>query len=134
MSRSSCVFFFLAAATVIVANGSAQAKENSENISIVTTDGVKLRGTFYPADEDCLATVIMLHPIGEGKSMKVPEWKSLAESLQKSGYSVLMFNFRGHGDSTEIVQPKDFWSKMPNVANIKTQNKLGYLIQKTHSA
>ena len=55
--------------------------------------------------------------------MKVPEWKNLALSLQKAGYSVLMFDFRGHGDSTEIASPKDFWNAKANAANVRSKSK-----------
>jgi alpha-beta hydrolase superfamily lysophospholipase len=123
MSRLSCACFLLAAAGIVLANGLVHAQESAENVNILTPDGVKLRGQFYPSEKKCLATVIMLHPVGEGKSMKVPEWKNLALTLQKAGYSVLMFDFRGHGDSTEIASPKDFWNIKANVLNVKTKNK-----------
>jgi hypothetical protein len=128
MSRLSCAFFLSAAAILLVATGSARAQGGSENVNILTADGVKLRGAYYAANNKCLATVIMLHGIGEGKNSKVPEWKNLAESLQKAGYSVLTFDFRGHGDSTEITDEKAFWgarvgSSFPNAANVKTKVK-----------
>jgi pimeloyl-ACP methyl ester carboxylesterase len=125
MSRLSCASIFLAAAWMLSADESVrtQEKENFDGVNFLTPDGVKLRGQFYPADKKCLATVIMLHPVGEGKSMKAPEWKNLALALQKAGYSVLMFDFRGHGDSTEIVAPKDFWNMKANGLNVKTKNK-----------
>jgi alpha-beta hydrolase superfamily lysophospholipase len=123
MSRLSCACFFLAAAWMLIANESVRAQANVENVNILTADGVKLRGQFFPAEKKCLATVIMLHSIGEGKSMKVAEWKKLAESLQKADYSVLMFDFRGHGDSTEIASPKDFWNMKANGLNVRGKNK-----------
>ncbi len=123
MSRVSCACFFLAAAWFPISNESVRAQANAENVNILTVDGVKLRGQFYPAEKKCLATVIMLHSIGEGKSMKVAEWKKLAESLQKADYSVLMFDFRGHGESTEIASPNDFWKLKPNLAYVRSKNK-----------
>ena len=124
MSRVFPASLLFAAAALLAATGSAaHAQENVDNVNILTVDGVKLRGQFYPATNKCLATVIMLHSIGEGKSMKAPEWQSLAKSLQKNGCSVLMFDFRGHGDSTEIASPKDFWSLMPNAKYVRTKNK-----------
>jgi hypothetical protein len=124
MSRSSCAFFLLAAATLLAASGSAHAQEKPDNVHFLTADGVKLKGQYYAAPQKCLATVIMLHPIGEGKSSKaIPEWQKLAESLQKANYSVLTFDFRGHGDSIEIAAPKDFWSKLPNSTNVKPKGK-----------
>ena len=72
------------------------------SVKIVTADGVKLNANFYPSEKKNAPTVLMLHPIGDGKSSKAPEWKSLADALQKGGYAVLTFDFRGHGDSTTI--------------------------------
>ena len=112
-----------AAALLVVSGSGARPGGSAETVNIVTSPTASSGGAYYAADKKCQATVIMLHPIGEGKSSKVPEWKKLAESLQKAGYSVLTFDFRGHGDSTEITQPKDFWSKPQNIANVKTKNK-----------
>jgi len=97
-----------------------------EPVHIMTVDGVKLKAIFYPSTMKSAPTVIMLHSIGDGKSMKAPEWKSLAESLQKAKYSVIMFDFRGHGDSTSIDDPGPkgaFWTKLPNSALVKTKEK-----------
>ena len=49
----------------------------------------------------------------------VPEWENLAETLQKEKYSVIMFDFRGHGESTTIDDPNPkgaFWSIPINAA------------------
>jgi hypothetical protein len=111
-----------------ILNGPApvQAQEPApEPVHILTVDGVKLKAVFYPSTMKSAPTVVMLHSIGDGKSMKAPEWKSLAESLQKAKYSVIMFDFRGHGDSTSIGDPSlkgPFWSKLPNTL-VKTKER-----------
>ena len=121
----SSVALFIAA----ILNGPAPvlAQEPApEPVHIMTVDGVKLKAVFYPSTMKSAPTVIMLHSIGDGKSMKAPEWKSLAESLQKAKYSVIMFDFRGHGDSTSIDDPGPkgaFWTKLPNSAFVKTKEK-----------
>lgn len=94
-----------------------------EPVNIATSDGVKLKGIFYPSNIKGAPTVIMLHPIGEGKSMRMPEWKNLAEELQKNGYAVMTFDFRGHGDSTSIDEKKLFWSKPANASCVKTKDQ-----------
>jgi hypothetical protein len=99
---------FLAAVSLSEAPVWAQGGASAEVVKIVTTDGVRLNGQFYAGAKGKGSTVIMLHPIGEGKSSKSPEWKALAERLQKGGYSVLMFDFRGHGESTTIEMPSEF--------------------------
>lgn len=124
MSRLSCACFFLAAAGLLGANGSAHAQAKPENVHFPSPDGVKLRGQFYPAQGKCLATVIMLHGIGEGKDSSVIEWKNLAEALQKADYAVLTFDFRGHGDSNVIADTKAFWSIKAN-GNVKAPRPKG---------
>ena len=96
---------------------------NTELINITTVDGVKLRGNFYPSAKKNAPVVIMLHPIGEGKSSRVQDWKKLAETLQKKGYSVVTFDFRGHGESTTIDVPGDFDLHPANKNNIKTKDR-----------
>jgi hypothetical protein len=50
-------------------------------------------------------------------------WVALAKRLQEKGYSVLTFDFRGHGQSTS-VDPDKFWKYQPNVNNYtKTAKK-----------
>jgi pimeloyl-ACP methyl ester carboxylesterase len=80
----------------------------------ISADGVKLEGTFYQPqgpkagkDSPC---VLLLHKIG-GTSAD-DGWDSLAKDLQKEGYAVLAFDFRGHGDS-KTINPATFWGIDP---------------------
>jgi hypothetical protein len=131
MSRLPSVVRSLSSVALLIAgilNGPSpvQAQEPApEPVHIMTVDGVKLKAVFYPSTMKSAPTVIMLHSVGDGKSMKAPEWKSLAESLQKAKYSVIMFDFRGHGDSTSIADSLKgpFWSKLPNSALVKTKER-----------
>ncbi|MSU78127.1 MAG: alpha/beta fold hydrolase [Gemmataceae bacterium] len=107
----------------IVPDLSAQGQvANTEPINITTIDGVKLRGNFFQSAKKNAPVVIMLHPIGEGKSSRVQDWKKLAETLQKKGYSVVTFDFRGHGESTTIDVPDDFRIHPVNRNNVKTKD------------
>src|SRR5262245_3927247 len=90
-------------------------------VNIPTVDSVKLKGYFYEGSKKN-GTVILLHPIGEGKSSK--DWKGLAESLEKAGYAVMMFDFRGHGDSTEIIDMKQFTSYQVNRFKLKVKDTI----------
>ncbi|MBM3994276.1 MAG: hypothetical protein FJ303_09020 [Planctomycetes bacterium] len=101
----------------------AQDAAVAEPVNITTVDGVKLKGLFYPSAGRDAPTVIILHPINDKNGMKSPEWKNLAEALQKAKYSVMMFDFRGHGDSTSIDEANLFWSKPQNQISVKTKNK-----------
>jgi pimeloyl-ACP methyl ester carboxylesterase len=70
----------------------------AESVQIKTADGVTLAGTFYPSPEgQDGATVLMLHELGKSCNAS---WADLASELQKAGYGVLTFDFRGHGQST----------------------------------
>ncbi len=72
---------------------------DGENITITTTDGLRLSGFWFPGGKgkqsDC---ILMVHAYKQNMS-KGP-WISLAKQFQKEGFSVLMFDFRGHGKST----------------------------------
>lgn len=98
----------------------ARAGEKSTQVKFHTKDGVQLQGTFYPSpkgrDEP---TVLLLHKIG-GNSHQ-DGWDKLAETLQDKGYSVLSFDFRGHGKSTAI--DNKFWA-YPWNKNLKNYNPL----------
>jgi len=71
-----------------------------EDISVTTTDGVKLVATYLPssAGKDA-AAVILLHMFkGNRRDMA-----SLGTSLQAKGFAVIMPDLRGHGDSTIVT-------------------------------
>lgn len=123
MSRMS----FAAALLVFAAIGAPQYAQDPkppepEGVNIFTADGIKLRGQFYPSTAKNAPTVIMLHSIGEKKSMKSKDWTDLAALLQKKNYAVMTFDFRGHGESTTIDDPMAFRSK-PYNNSFKTQQK-----------
>ena len=115
-----CSCMPLALAAILLCDFSAFAQGTPAKID--TVDTVRLNAVFYPSPKKNSPTVIMLHPIGEGKSIKLQGWKTLAETLQKNNYSVLMFDFRGHGDSTAIDDTKEFF-KYPANRNVKPKEK-----------
>lgn len=95
-----------------VASAQAQKKDKKgEKVRFDTYDGVELVGTFYPSGAGGNApTVLMLHQIKGNREQD--GWDDLALKLQPS-YSVLIFDFRGHGDSTS-VDPMIFWRDRTN--------------------
>src|SRR5262245_48207025 len=90
-------------------------KEKGEKVRFTTVDGVELHGRFY-AGKPRGQTIMMLHALNSDSRKK--SWINLAETLQKEGYSVLTFDFRGHGQSTE-VEASDFWKYPPNASMVK---------------
>src|SRR5262245_26381536 len=93
--------------------GSASAAEDaqSDRVSFSACDGVELSGTFYPSPrgkKDKDAVVLLLHDFDHRKGGgSHGDWDKLAEKLQKEGYSVLSFDFRGFGGSKSVRD--DFW-------------------------
>jgi hypothetical protein len=89
--------------------------ETSRKIKFSSYDGVELSGTFYqklPGGKDRDACVLLLHNFDRNKGGNSHQdgWDHLAEELQKEGYAVLSFDFRGFGDSKEVSREK-FWNR-----------------------
>jgi alpha-beta hydrolase superfamily lysophospholipase len=117
MSRRVTLVFGLLAGLATPASVQAQAK--GDKVRITTIDAVDLHATFYPARKGkSPPTVLMLHPLGENSSKK--DWVRLAETLSEKS-AVLTFDFRGHGQSTEVL-PETFWKYTFNKQNIKGAN------------
>ncbi|HEY7427764.1 MAG TPA: SUMF1/EgtB/PvdO family nonheme iron enzyme [Gemmataceae bacterium] len=75
----------------------------TQQVSFRTVDHARIVGTLYPGKRGKQgACVLMLHELGRDR--KVKAWEQLAEALQKEGHTVLTFDFRGHGDSKEVLR------------------------------
>ncbi len=88
-----------------------------EAVHIDTVDGVRLRGMFYASPKKNAPTIIFLHKIGD-KALQQKIYTGLAEALQPD-YSVMLFDFRGHGKSKDINNTAEFWKQPFNVQNIR---------------
>ncbi len=99
----------------------ALAQNNSEKVTFETVDEVELQGTFYPSNQGMKAPcVLMLHDLSSNNgSVAWNEWATLTATLQKNGFAVLQFDFRGYGKST-TVHPA-FW-KAPDNGKIRGAN------------
>ena len=118
----------LAAAALLDSSLYAQAQDavKAEKVRFNTVDGVILRGSFYASKKRKSPVVLLLHALGEDSRTK--EWTSLAEELQKAGLNVLSFDFRGHGQSTE-VDPDVFWRVAHNKAGVQETKDMKDLIE-----
>lgn len=96
--------------------------DNTEKVKFNTVDGVELHGVFYPSDQGKKAACVMLLP-KIGGSASQDGWDELARDLQKAHYAVLLFDFRGQGDSTNI--DPSFWSDTSTrpLAQLTTLNR-----------
>jgi len=114
MTLSSMSKLALILCLLLVPLSQARAQGEPQKIGFDTSDGVKIGGTFYPSNKGNKAPcVLILHDFdAKGGSSQTNEWISLATTLQKEGYSVLTFDFRGYEKSKE-VNPMVFW-KVPH--------------------
>lgn len=95
-----------------------------EDLSIETTDGVKLRGKFYTgnqAEGKNGACVILMHAYQ--KEPTKGDWVGVANLLANKGYHVVQFDFRFHGGKTMDVIPTLFWENQFNAQNITGADK-----------
>ncbi|HEY1861215.1 MAG TPA: hypothetical protein VGG61_12710 [Gemmataceae bacterium] len=86
-----------------------------DDVKFDTVDQVEIHGRFYSAGKKKAATILVLTKLGG--DIRQDGWDRLAEALKKQGYSVLLFDFRGCGESKNISP--DFWKVADNVTSIK---------------
>ncbi|QDU19410.1 alpha/beta hydrolase family protein [Urbifossiella limnaea] len=73
-----------------------------------TADGVRLKGLFHRSprgDKQGDAVVVLLYPPGPDRDMLKGNWDDLVGRLNDAGFHVFRFDWRGHGGSTDIVDP-----------------------------
>ena len=70
-----------------------------KSISWATPDGVRIVGLFQAPREPKGKTWILLHGLGSNKQ----EWLGFVRQLARQGDGFLIFDMRGHGDSTQMV-------------------------------
>jgi dienelactone hydrolase len=85
-----------------------KAKADVKRVSFNSYDGVELSGDYYPsAGGKRDAVVLLLHDFDHKRGGNQGKMGALAARLQKDGYAVLTFDFRGFGDSKTVTN--DFW-------------------------
>jgi pimeloyl-ACP methyl ester carboxylesterase len=113
------------------------AKSDSRAVSFRSSDGVELQGNFYPAPPSGSkdACVLLLHNFSAktGGDSHDENWDRLAADLQKAGFAVLTFDFRGFGKSKSV--DKVFWDRVKNPQNqapaIRNAQKMPETIDRT---
>jgi len=92
----------------------AQAKAvKPEKVRFESFDHVELHGSFYPSQAGGTAPcVLILHAVGGNREQE--GWDALAQKLLEH-YAVMIFDFRGHGDSTDVLPgATGFWADPNN--------------------
>jgi pimeloyl-ACP methyl ester carboxylesterase len=119
---------FLAVALGWAPPAQAQGKKaDFKQVTFKTFDGVELSGYYYPnpaGKKNAVAMLIHHVDARKGGNQKKDGWDDLAARLQKEGYAVLSFDFRGFGESKTV--DADFW-KHPhnNFPNFKKRPAIG---------
>jgi len=107
--RSLGVLFALAFALM---PSFAYAEVDKQDVTFRTVDEVELKGVFYPGQGEMSGRkspcVMLLHKYGSDRTKG--NYDALAATLQAKGFSVLSFDFRGHGRSKELRSQSTFWN------------------------
>ncbi|HEY1190117.1 MAG TPA: hypothetical protein VGE74_20885, partial [Gemmata sp.] len=79
--------------------------------SFLTADGVQLKGVFHATDKTpgAAPVVVLMYPPGPDRDMTKGDWVKLAKLLNENGYHAFRFDWRGHGKSNDIKDPRRFW-------------------------
>ncbi len=102
------VLWALLAARVAIAQSPSSKPAGAENVSLTTRDGLVLKAAYYAAPDDTetgtktgkqTVPVLMLHDHKSSRNV----FDALAKSFQSKGYSVIVPDLRGHGESTKFV-------------------------------
>jgi pimeloyl-ACP methyl ester carboxylesterase len=70
------------------------ALANAEDVTFRSTDGIRLKGWLFQGMPK-LAPVVLCHDLGESRNAVM----NIAIALNQAGFTVLAFDFRGHGVS-----------------------------------
>lgn len=113
-ARFLSVAAFAAASLGLAAHAPKGHAQAAEDISVETYDGVKLRGRQYAGSGKIKSNpvVILLHAYQ--KEPTKGDWSGLAEKLATTGYHVVQFDFRFHGQKPTDVIPGTFWRENVN--------------------
>jgi pimeloyl-ACP methyl ester carboxylesterase len=97
--RRALVLAAMYAAPIIALTPSSTASHSGSSkdyVTIETSDGVKLSGTFFaPRGKDRAPAALLVHDAGSDRR----QLEGVAKKLQKKGFGVLTVDLRGHGDS-----------------------------------
>jgi alpha-beta hydrolase superfamily lysophospholipase len=111
----------LLAGLALVLTPQTSGAADSERVKFESFYGVEIHGTFYASSKGTKAPcALLLHAIGGDTQQE--GWAELASKLQDKGFTVLMFDFRGHGDS-KSVDPENFYRKDPNNRTLRSYNR-----------
>lgn len=94
--KLSILLVLFAVVAAVVTGCSFEGRVNEvgamEKVDLITDDGVNIAGDYYRGNQ---YGFILLHMLSRNRN----DYRKLAEILNKRGYSVLVIDLRGHGES-----------------------------------
>jgi hypothetical protein len=102
-----------------------EKEEMPEDGRFRTADGLRLYYQWYAGGKGEKSDCVILVP-NYGSDLTKGPWISLAKGLRKEGYSVLLFDFRGHGKNTDfrtMSKPDEFCNHPYNRYSGQVLNK-----------
>lgn len=85
-----------------------------ESVSFPTADGLTIRGWFFPAKTPSTRTLLICHGLGANRTA----FTALLPVGAELEANVLMFDFRGHGDSDGHTVTFGYWEKLDVLAAV----------------
>jgi pimeloyl-ACP methyl ester carboxylesterase len=122
-SRRQFLLGLAATSLAVLGMPAVASAADGQEVQFDTADFVTLKGTFYPGNNGNKSPcVILLHEFGSDRTKG--GWDVLAKELQKKGFAVLTFDFRGHNDSCTVANGSDdvrknFWNFPMNVQTFR---------------
>lgn len=95
MNKVLLLFAILASSCIGGDAGVKDAGSTITEVTLTTSDDIKITGTHYSAQGENKPGVILLHMLSRSRK----DMSDLAEILQESGYPVIAIDLRGHGES-----------------------------------
>lgn len=101
---------------------------NYENISFITTDKVQLSGWIFPGISN--KAVILVHGLGQNRLDVNYGTTALTKDLLENGYTVLVFDLRGHGNSAQTRLGYGFLESRDVIAAVNVLESKNFLPQR----
>ena len=86
-----------------------------EDVAFTTADGLRIRGWFLPAAKPSERTLVICHGLGANRSNFLP-YCEVGDALHAN---VLIFDFRGHGDSDGHTTSFGYYERFDVLAALK---------------
>jgi pimeloyl-ACP methyl ester carboxylesterase len=117
--RIACIAVVLATWSASLASAQpSRPAPPSEVISLLTRDGVQLKGTYYPSSlrgtprAKQVTPVVLLHDYKSSRAIFAPMVGRLQSpgegQADRPSFAVITVDLRGHGDSTKQITPNGF--------------------------